>query len=206
MLALLKLKMGVLLNKIADTLGIDLGIFKQPMSLYEAGKLSEELTGVSNEFIPQTEEKNEPPQAPTLGIEDATNENIESSVNGASAMSWQEYLTKEQERAWEREDAIRKETQEREDTQFSRAAEDLRKAGYNINLLGNAPAAGSGGGITQATGKDFTPYTQEMQKYLKELEIELDQVFKGNENQKDRFTDLFSKAIQSIATYLIFKK
>lgn len=54
-----------------------------------------------------------------------------------------------QNKIWEREDTIRKETQEREDTAYQRAVEDMRKAGINPNLVGINPA-NSGGGIVNA--------------------------------------------------------
>lgn len=54
-----------------------------------------------------------------------------------------------QKKIWKREDNIRKETQAREDSAYSRAVADMRKAGINPNLVGINPA-NSGGGIVTA--------------------------------------------------------
>lgn len=97
------------------------------------------------------------------------------------------------EEAYRREDEIRKETQEREDTAYQRAVEDMKKAGINPNIFAGASAAASGGGITNASRKDFT---KEMSKYEATIELLLTIInneFKGSENEKDRI----AKTIQT---------
>lgn len=103
------------------------------------------------------------------------------------------------EELWAREDAIRKETQEREDTAYQRAVEDMRKAGINPNLAGVSPA-GSGGGITQATGQGLI--STEMSGIIQEAIAQINNTVKADENQKDRISDI----IKTLAMYFILKK
>ena len=62
-------------------------------------------------------------------IQDTTNDNVETSIGG----NWQDWAKEMQERQWEREDAIRAETQAREDSAWQRAVADMQKAGVNPN-------------------------------------------------------------------------
>lgn len=135
-------------------------------------------------------------------IEDKTGENEELTLR-----NWQDWAKEMQERQWQREDAIRAETQAREDNAWQRAVEDMQKAGVNPNLVNASPAT-SGGGITSATGIDYSPYSalmgannEEMQRRfeekLKEFEIEINNNFKGDENDRDRITEI----IRSLITY-----
>lgn len=123
-------------------------------------------------------------------IQDTTNNNVETSIGG----NWQDWAKEMQERQWEREDAIRAETQAREDSAWQRAVEDMQKAGVNPNLVNAGPAA-SGGGITSATGIDYTVYEKEMEKELALLEQFIDNEFNASENQKDRLTNLIGRII-----------
>ena len=102
-------------------------------------------------------------------------------------------MQKELEKYYEREDAIRKETQEREDTAYQRAVADMRKAGIDPNLLGVTPAM-SGGGITSATKKDYTRFSEETNVLLTLLTQALDHEFTKEENTKDRIAN----TIQSV--------
>ena len=95
---------------------------------------------------------------------------------------------------WEREDSIRKETQEREDTAYQRAVEDMRKAGINPELLGVSPAS-SGGGITSATRKDYSVYTSLLNNQYELLKQEIQNNFQGSENEKDRVLGLLKSVI-----------
>lgn len=100
---------------------------------------------------------------------------------------------------WEREDAIRKETQQREDTAYQRAVEDMRKAGINPNLTGINPAS-SGGGIINATGQGLI--TTEMSGIINEAIAKINNTVKADENQKDRITDI----IRTLAMTMLLKK
>lgn len=100
---------------------------------------------------------------------------------------------------WEREDAIRKETQEREDTAYQRAVEDMRKAGINPNLVGVNPA-NSGGGIISATGQNLI--NTEMSGIINTAIAEINNTVKANENQKDRINEI----IKTLAMYMLLKK
>lgn len=132
----------------------------------------------------ETNEKTEPI------IQDTTNDNVETSIGG----NWQDWAKEMQERQWQREDEIRAETQAREDSAWQRAVADMQKAGVNPNLVNASPAA-SGGGITSATGIDYTVYEKEMEKEIALLEQFIDNEFNASENQKDRLTNLIGKIL-----------
>ena len=106
-----------------------------------------------------------------------------------------EEAIKQRNEEWEREDNIRKETQEREDTTVQRYIEDAKKAGVNIAAMGVGQAP-SGGGITSATGS--MDYTKWETKYKADLELlmqTIDQNFQGSEAEKDRISELIGKVI-----------
>lgn len=140
--------------------------------------------------------KPKPEEQPT--IQDTTQNGIESAINGTDIM---QFMEEQQAKQWEREDAIRAETQAREDTAMQRAVEDARKAGINPNLMNIQPAA-SGGGITSATGLEYQTYQAEMKEFLTLIEQEIENEFKGDEGKKDRWNQLFSSLIMA----LMFKK
>ena len=128
----------------------------------------------------------------TLGVQDKTSENLGTQLeqNLNQKPEWQQVL----EEMYAREDAIRKETQEREDTAVQRWAADVRAAGLNPNLV-NTTGAASGGGITNATGPD---YTMEEAKFNKEIEMLMQEIelnFKGDQAEKDRIKDLIKSVI-----------
>lgn len=119
-------------------------------------------------------------------IEDTTEKNISYDINAERA-----YAEEQQQKLWAREDAIRRETQAREDTAYQRAVQDMQRAGINPNLMNVTPAE-SGGGITSATEKDYTTY----EKAVEMLMQEIDNNFTASENEKDRLKDLVKTVIQ----------
>ena len=104
------------------------------------------------------------------------------------------FALEQQQRQWDREDAIRKETQEREDSAYQRAVADMRKAGINPNLVGVNPA-NSGGGITTATGVDYTTWATDFNAKAALLEQEIENAFKGDQAEKERISGLISDII-----------
>ena len=106
-------------------------------------------------------------------------------------------------RIWEREDKIRKETQEREDNAYQRAVADMRKAGINPNLVGINPA-NSGGGISNATMPEST-LNAEISAYSQQLIAELARELELNENKKDRLANILGKSLSGLFTILAFK-
>lgn len=136
----------------------------------------------------------------TPEIPDGTDNNI--IQNQGDIINW---LEEQQNKNWEREDAIRKETQEREDNAYQRAVADMKAAGINVAALSNITPAASGGGITQASRMDMSALTSQMQVDSEELQQLLDQYFKGDQNAKDRVTELIGKLI-TFAGLALFKK
>lgn len=138
-------------------------------------------------------------------IEDTTEQNVETQVSGIGQSDLFKYIEEQQKKQWEREDLIRKETQEREDTAYQRAVADMVKAGINPNLMNVQPSA-SGGGITSATGLDYSLIDNDMREQLTLLEQEIDQAFKEDENAKDRFIDIFGNVLQMLAMKIVLGK
>ena len=147
------------------------------------------------EIKPNTE--SETPNTELNNVTDSTDENIEKPI-GNDILS---FMEEQQAKQWDREDAIRKETQAREDSAYQRTVKDMQAAGINPNLMNVSPAA-SGGGITSATGLDYTAYTNNLKETLTLLEQEIENTFKEDENKKDRFSQLISSLIMG----LLFKK
>lgn len=190
---------------------------KQPQEIIDNAQSNQEKA-TENISNPAQELENEAPQpspitptpTPTENqtpqIKDATNEGIETSVNGIDYKSIFEWQEEQQRKAWEREDQIRKETQEREDTAYQRAIEDMKKAGINPNLLSSINPAESGGGITNATQMNMQLYQGELEKYLGILETEINNSFKEDENTKDRVTDAVKNVVSLFAMYFMMKR
>lgn len=129
-------------------------------------------------------------------IKDETDKNLEYGINANEIIQKGfDNAKKLQEEQWAREDEIRKHVEEREDSAWTRSVRDMINAGINPNLVNASPAA-SGGGITNATGMDYTLYEKEFDKNLELLMQEIEQNFKGEQADKDRVL----KLIQSIIT------
>ena len=145
-----------------------------------------------------------PPGDVDLGSSNNMEENVQQ-INYNNLEDVLKYLEEAQAKQWAREDAIRKEVQEREDSAYTRAVADMRRSGVNPNLVGVNPAE-SGGGITNATGMDFSMfnnmYTAETNKYIKELELALEMAFKEDNNEKNRITDLITGLISSFGSMI----
>lgn len=102
-----------------------------------------------------------------------------------------QWAEEQQNKEWERENAIRKETQEREDSALQRWVADAQKAGINANLFSGQGAA-SGGGITSATGLNMSQYETTANKLLEEWKTMVEQDFERNENRKDRYNKIMT--------------
>lgn len=118
--------------------------------------------------------------------------------------SLQEYLTKMRDEQWAREDEIRKETQLREDTAIQRQVKDMWRAGVNPNLM-NVTGAESGGGITNATGIDYSVYQGEVEKVIAEFTNAYNNAFKDTENAEDRLVDLAQSVMNLIGLFSLAK-
>ena len=128
-------------------------------------------------------------------VKDEKDKAVSEAINGKQpteeellkqTLDWAE---KQQNKEWERENEIRKETQEREDSALQRWVADARKAGINPNLF-NGQGAASGGGITSATGLNMTQYETVANRLLTEWETMVNQDFERNENKKDRYNNI----------------
>lgn len=136
-----------------------------------------------------------PPLDPNKNNTDETGTQFGETIGTMDYNSIFDWITKERDERWAREDAIRKETQAREDNAYERAISSLKRAGVNVNLLGSISPADSGGGITTASGLNMELYKGELERNLLELEKMIEQSFKGDENEKDRVVEIIGKII-----------
>ena len=113
---------------------------------------------------------------------------------GGEDNSWMQFVLDMQQKQWEREDAIRAETQAREDNAWQRSVADMRAAGVNPNLVNAGPAT-SGGGITTATAPDYGPYTENLKASLELIMQQLEHSFQGSEAEKDRLAKMIGSLV-----------
>lgn len=134
---------------------------------------------------------------PEEGIKDKTSDNLGTEIiNPIEQTNALKEAIKLRDEEWARADAIRKETQKREDTAYSRGIQDLRNSGVNVNLLGNVSAAPTGGGITNETGSvNYAMAEKEYQAQIDLLMQEIEQNFQGDQAEKDRIKDIIKSVI-----------
>ena len=139
-------------------------------------------------------------------IPDETEKNIEIPINQGNGTNVSEtpevqnafdQAQKLQKEQWAREDAIRKEVQQREDNAYRRATSDMQKAGINPNLVNVQPAQ-SGGGIAQSTGINYSMLTEEQKIKLETLLQEREHEFKDYQGIWDRVVKLVGDVLNVI--------
>lgn len=163
----------------------------------ESSKTNED-TNVNGNSNPQITAQNQENGMGTY-VEQAPT--IESGANNSNNIitSVQDNATQMLDKYWEREDTIRKEIQEREDTAYQRAISDMRKSGINPNLVGINPS-NSSGGLTNATRVEelgstvLNNATQEkiaqMQRVFEEWETTIKNDTTISEGAKDRYIEV----------------
>lgn len=134
-----------------------------------------------------------------MDIQDKTNENQEFNLDGIFE-DYFDRIKEEQQIVWDREDAIRKEAQEREDTAYQRAVKDMQQAGINPNLMNVQPAS-AGGGITQVNSQTAQGIREAMTNTAGIIQHMIDNNFKGDENEKDRFMQSITSLVALAAMF-----
>lgn len=146
--------------------------------------------------------------------------NQEQQEGSFNVQQWIDNVEEWRNEQWAREDAIRKETQEREDSSLQRWAEDARKAGINPNLAIGAQGAPSGGGITNSTGIDTSlignamdgnieTFIQENQAVIDKALMELEQAFEKGQNNTDRVIEIIGDLLRlggMVSSAMLFRK
>lgn len=145
-------------------------------------------TGFKLDAIPK-------PIEPITGKPQALQNKEEKTTVDESAIN-EEKANAEQKELWAREDAIRKETQEREDNINQRMVEDMRKAGMNPNLISGASAVG--GGISSGTAKNLDRIENAKSRALELLKQEIQNSWAGNQKDLDRITSIINSVIKII--------
>lgn len=134
------------------------------------------------------------------GLQDKTGANEEikigETVAPSSTENYQKYI--DQLNAWRKEDF------QREDTKFQRQVDDMQKAGINPNLAIGALGGSTMGG-TSATAPPNTELEAELNEKLTLMQQFIDNEFKANESQKDRFTDLLGGIVNIFLAKKLFK-
>ena len=138
-------------------------------------------------------------------VSSAASSNDTSSVasSAASSNELKESLSTDQKELWEREDAIRKHVEEREDSAYQRAVADMKKAGVNPELLGVNPA-NSGGGIVSASRLDNSLLNTDLSGAYSELIAQLNNEVKVDQNQKDRILSIVNNFVDVAGKLLLF--
>lgn len=140
----------------------------------------------------------------SLDKDNKDNKDNTSTNTGAINSDLKESLSTDQKELWEREDAIRKHIEEREDSAYQRAVADMKKAGINPELLGVHPAS-SGGGITSASRLDNSLLNTDLSGAYSELIAQLNNNVKIDENQKDRILSIVNNFVDLAGRILMFK-
>lgn len=141
---------------------------------------------VGAQMIPQTQI----PTAPNTKAAEKTLEEIKETIQPSA----EEMANIEQKELWQREDEIRKETQEREDTAYQRSVSDMRKAGVNPNLQ-SISGASAGGGITSASQKNLARIENEKDRALKKAMQEIELNWSGTQKDLDRITSIIKEVL-----------
>ena len=94
--------------------------------------------------------------------------------------------TEQQQAQWKREDEIREQTRYDQQHANQYAVQDMIAAGINPAAVYSGGASASGGGISNATPKDYTENENQKQRKMQELLAKLQRELITNENNKDR--------------------
>lgn len=126
------------------------------------------------------------------GLRDDNGNTLKPSTTEMNLLNEQNKAESEQQKLWEREDAIREHIEQREDSALQRWVADARRAGINPNLALGATGAASGGGITNASQKDYTLENTLLQGEINQALADLERAFQKDENAKDRLNRIFT--------------
>ena len=150
----------------------------------------------------QPENNNEEKKEEQIGnpIIDSTEENVENSISAYDNIErYMKLFQEEQDKYIALQEKWRKEDQERADNAFSRAIKDMYRSGIDPNQIGNITPAEVGGQVQQPFNGITTGLQTALSKEMEVLQTMIEQSFKGDENEKDRFTDIINKVISAVA-------
>ena len=133
-------------------------------------------------------------------IIDTTTDNVEEKISSYDNIdNYLKMFQEEQQKYIDLQEKWRKEDQERADTAYSRAIKDMYRSGIDPNQIGNVTPAEVGGQIQQPFNGITTGLQTALSKEMEVLQTMIEQSFKGDENDKDRFTDIINKVIGAVA-------
>lgn len=127
-------------------------------------------------------------------------ESLEESVNYnfSNADDVAKYSKEWQERQWAREDELRKEQQQRDDTAYRRMVSDMVSAGINPNLVSGTPNYGTTTQTTTNTGTGLSESNNALYNAIYETlgEAGIEQ------QQKDRIANVWLTILQTLTSFV----
>lgn len=172
--------------------------------------LQEEMEGARNNLKPKSKtepliDTGENGIGTDFGtIEDDNNteyeESLEESVSYdfSNAEDVAKYSKEWQERQWAREDELRKEQQQRDDTAYRRMVSDMVSAGINPNLVSGTPNYGTTTQTTTNTGTGLSESNNALYNAIYETlgEAGIEQ------QQKDRIANVWLTILQTLTSFV----
>lgn len=133
-------------------------------------------------------------------IIDSTEENVENSISAYDNIErYMKLFQEQQDKYIALQEKWRAEDQERADNAYQRAIKDMYKSGIDPNQIGNVTPAEVGGQVQQPFNGITTGLQTALSKEMEVLQTMIENSFKGDENDKDRFTDIFNKVLGVVA-------
>lgn len=126
-------------------------------------------------------------------VPDGTDEGIEGNVNAIP--SWEEI----QKNYWSEYDKRRQQDWERQDSAIRRQVDDMIAAGINPNIAGNMTGAESIAGSYGAQ-PNFAANEMELEKYLEELDLFIDEKLTVSESNKNKLNSLLTGILMFFIT------
>lgn len=133
-------------------------------------------------------------------IIDSTEENVENSISAYDNIErYMKLFQEQQDKYIALQEKWRAEDQERADNAYQRAIKDMYRSGIDPNQIGNVTPAEVGGQVQQPFNGITTGLQTALSKEMEVLQTMIENSFKGDENDKDRFTDIFNKVLGVVA-------
>lgn len=183
------------------------GLFGEPITDFET--LDKAGFTPMNSIGKEPPENNEEKKEPSMGmmntpgmlgggntIQDSTSDNVEETINNYQGIdNYIQMMREENDRILAKQEEWRKQDQERADNAYQRAIKDMYKSGIDPNQLGNITPAEVGGTVQSPSNVLGTGLQTALTKEVDLLNMLIEKNFKGDENDKDRFTQTLNTVL-----------